>query len=105
MYKLRIILKKKVREEWFEDLANKEMKIISGKSVWSASPTGKVWTHKRDSEGKVQFLRETDGTADYVKIWHTSKNDFQTARTVSDFIQWTLTRLSTHLQRIEIIVE
>lgn len=105
MYKVRLILKNDFREQWFKDLANSKLDELGEKSVWYSSPTGKVWTHKRDHQGKVEFLMKTDGTADYIKTRHISGNHFKEVRTVSDFIQWTLAHLSDFVQRIELILE
>lgn len=102
MYKLRLILTEDHREELLQEIANKKLSQYK-KSVWVPSATGKVWTHTSYG-GKVEFLKETDETADYIKIWHPSEDDFEEARTVSSFLQWSLHRLHAYIQRIEIIL-
>jgi len=102
MTKIRFGLRKKYQDAWFSDSANDILDSLKN-SPWSRSNTGSVWTHTTHG-GKVRFLRQTDGYADYVKIWHPSGRDFDEAQVLADFVQWVYDNMKQFTDRIEIIV-
>lgn len=100
MAKIKVHLRKKVSEEWFMDLANAIRDEFGEKGTWIPSEKGFVWTHKQHG-GKVRFLRQYEDNADYVKIWHPSRDRFKRAEAIADFIQWTYHRAKEFVRKIE----
>ena len=101
MAKIKIGLREKVSEEWFLDLANEIRDETSRGGIWIPSKMGIVWTHDQHG-GKVQFLKQFENDADYVKIWHPDGSRFKEAQAVADFIQWVYHRATEYVREIEI---
>jgi hypothetical protein len=101
MVEIKIFLRRKVEQEWFKDLANVVRDDFGDSGTWKPSEEGYVWTHSRH-RGKVRFLKQYDGEADYAKIWNPEKGRFNQAQALADFIQWAHHRASDYIKRIEI---
>jgi len=100
MPKVKIYLRKKVSQEWFLDLANEIRDEIGESGIWIPSEKGFVWEHARH-HGKVRFLKQYDNDADFVKIWHPSRDRFKQAQAVGDFVQWVYHRAREYVRKIE----
>lgn len=102
MVEIKVYLRRKVKKKWFMDLANKIRDEFGARGTWKSSPDGYVWTHSQH-HGKVRFLMQYEDNADFVKVWHPStKNRFEQARAVSDFVQWIYNNASDYVRKIEI---
>jgi hypothetical protein len=102
LVRIKVYLRRKVKEKkWFMDLANKIRDEFGARGTWKSSPDGFVWTHSQHG-GKVRFLMQYDGDADFVKIWHPSRKWFEQARAIGDFVQWIYNNASEYVRKIEI---
>jgi len=101
MVKIKVYLRRKAREEWFMDAANEIKDDFAGKGTWRRSPEGIVWTQTQHG-GKVRFLRQYEKDADFIKIWHPSRDRFKQAQAVADFVQWVYHRAKDYVRKIEI---
>lgn len=105
MAKVKVYLRRGIREkEWFKDIANEIRDEFGEKGTWSSSPEGFVWTHKRHG-GKVRFLKQYRNYADFVKIWHPSRQRFKTAQAIGDFVQWIYDNAKAYIRKIEVTVQ
>jgi hypothetical protein len=102
LVEIKVYLRRKVKEKnWFKDLANDIREEFGAKGTWKTSEEGFVWTHSQHG-GKVRFLMQFDGDADFVKIWHPSRKWFELARATGDFTQWIINNASEYVRKIEI---
>jgi hypothetical protein len=101
--KVKVYLRKHVKQEWFLDLANKLRDEVGEGGIWSPSEKGLVWTHSRH-RGKIQFLRQYEDNADFVKIWHPSNDRFKRSQAIADFVQWIYHWGKIYVKKLEIPV-
>ena len=85
------------------DIANEIKDEFAGKGTWSRSAEGFVWTQKQHG-GKVRFLKQYEKDADFIKIWHPTRDRFNQAQAIADFVQWIYHRAREYVRKIEIPV-
>jgi hypothetical protein len=104
LVQIKVYLRKKVKKEWFKDLANDIRGEFGARGTWKSSEEGFVWTHSQH-KGKVRFLMQYENNADFVKIWHPLRSRFEQARAIGDFIQWTYANANEYIGRVEIPIK
>jgi hypothetical protein len=101
LVEIKVYLRRKVKKEWFKDLANEIRGEFGARGTWKSSEEGFVWTHSAHG-GKVRFLMQYEDNADFVKVWHPTKNRFNQAQAIGDFVQWVYDNASEYIGKIEI---